>query len=239
MSILIKLASRSRPSKFFRALQNIKNQTQGEYKVLVSADSDDKTMNNRQMIRHVSTLKNVAMYFGEHCTKIEAINRDMDKVEGWDILVNFSDDFQIVRRGWDRILRTQVAERWPGSTDWFAHYTDSYVHEALPTISIMGRDYFLRDNYIYHPSYKSFSCDAESFYVAKARGCHHYFAERLFKHEHPANNRRLRNDSLYKINSFHSTHDVKNYYERLNNNFYLDIPGPHDWDQYKTNGVHI
>jgi hypothetical protein len=233
--ILIKLASRSRPLKFVKALQNIKTMTQGDYKVLVSADSDDRTMNNKQMIRHVSLLKHVEMYFGDHQTKVEAINRDLDKVNDWDILVNFSDDFQIVTRGWDRILRDQVSNKWPGSTDWYAHYSDNYTHDALPTISIMGRDYFNRAGHIYHPSYKSFSCDAEQFYVAKARGCYHYFPERLFKHEHPANNRKLKNDVLYKLNSYHTPHDVKNYFERLNNDFYLDIPGPHEWDQYKTN----
>src|SRR5688572_4117200 len=117
--ILVKLASRSRPLKFTRALQNIKNMSQGPYKILVSADRDDKTMNNRGMIRHVSLQKNVEMYFGDHQTKVEAINRDMDKVSDWDILVNFSDDFQIVTRGWDKILRAQVSNKWPGSTDWY------------------------------------------------------------------------------------------------------------------------
>lgn len=232
--ILIKLASRSRPQKFVRALQNIKNMSVGEYKILVSADTDDKTMNNRGMIRHVSLQKNVEMYFGQHVNKVEAINRDIEKVKDWEILVNFSDDFQIIHRGWDRILRTRVSERWPGSTDWYAHFSDNYVHEALPTISIMGFDYHQRDKHIYHPSYKSFSCDAEQMYVAMARGKYCYFTDMLFKHEHPANNRKLKNDSLYKINSYHSEHDVKNYFIRLNNDFDLNLPGPHPWDKYKT-----
>ena len=208
----------------------------GDYKVIVSADLDDKTMNCPQMIRHVDRFPQVKMFFGPHHSKIEAINRDMDKSGEWDILVNMSDDFQIVTRNWDRMIRDMASERWPGSLDWFMHVSDGYVHEALPTISIMGRDYFLRDGHIYHPSYKSFSCDSEAFYVALARGCHHYFPNRMFKHEHPANNRKLKNDSLYKVNAIHSHDDVRNYFERLNNDFYLNLPGPHPWDQHKTNG---
>lgn len=232
--ILIKLASRSRPNKFVRVLQNIKQTTVTPYQVIVSADADDRTMNCPQMRKFVDSQPKVKMYFGAHCCKIEAINRDIEKADGWDILVNMSDDFQIIARGWDNILRQAVTQRWPGSTDWFAHFSDGYVHDALPTISIMGYDYYQRDKHIYHPSYKSFSSDAEAFFVALARGKHHYFNHRLFKHEHPANNRRLKNDSLYKINAGYSTDDVRNYFERLNNDFYLDMEGPFPWDQYKT-----
>lgn len=232
--ILIKLASRSRPMKFMKVLQNIKQMSTTPYKVIVSADLDDRTMNNPQMKKHVSALKNVQIFYGEHACKIEAINRDIDKAGEWDILVNMSDDFQIIRRGWDDILRQRVNQQWPGSKDWFAHFSDFYVHEALPTISIMGSDYFKRDGYIYHPSYKSFSCDSEAWFVAKARGRHHYFGDSLFKHEHPANNKRLKNDVLYKLNAIYSKDDVRNYFERLNNDFYLNIPGPFPWDQYKT-----
>jgi hypothetical protein len=232
--ILIKLASRSRPNKFVKTLQNIKQMTVMPYQVLVSADSDDRTMNCPQMIKYISQQQRVKMYFGAHCCKIEAINRDIEKAGDWDILVNMSDDFQIVTRGWDKILRQAVLEKWPDTLDWFAHFSDGYVHEALPTISIMGREYYERDKYIYHPSYKSFSSDAEAWFVALARGKHHYFPHRLFKHEHPANNRKLKNDTLYKVNAIHSDGDIKNYFERLNNDFELNLPGPFPWDQYKT-----
>lgn len=231
--ILIKLASRSRPTKFIRVLENIKRTTLGPYKVIVSADDNDRTMNNKQMIKHVSQQKNVEMFFGPHSTKVGAINRDMDKAGEWEILVNMSDDFQIVRHGWDNVLRMRIKERWT-NTDYFAHFSDGYVHDKLPTISIMGHDYYQRDKYIYNPCYKSFSCDAEAFYVAIARNCYHYFPDVLFKHEHPGNNRRLKTDVLYKINSYHTSHDTTTYFQRLNNDFDLNIPGPHPWDKFKT-----
>lgn len=233
MKILIKLATRSRPNKFVKVLQNIKQTTLNDYTVLVSADTDDKTMNNLQITRYLKAFPNVQIYYGQHCCKIEAINRDVEKVSDWDILVNMSDDFQITTRGWDKILRARVRNKWPNSLDWFAHFSDGYVHDTLPTISIIGRTYYERDKYIYHPSYKSFSCDAEAWYVAIARGCHHYFPDKLFRHNHPANNRSLKGDALYRNNAAYSTDDVRNYFMRLNNDFDLNLPGPHPWDAYK------
>lgn len=233
--ILIKLATRSRPNKFVKVLQNVKQMTHGDYKMIVSADNDDRTMNNPQMLKFIKQYPKVQMFYGDHCCKIEAINRDVEKVNDWTILVNLSDDFQITTRGWDTILKTRVEQKWPGTTDWFAHFSDGYVHEVLPTISIIGREYYQRDGYIYHPSYRSFSCDAEAWFVALARGRHHYFNDQLFKHNHPANNRMLKSDSLYKMNAIYAKDDVSNYFNRLNNDFELNIPGPHPWDKFKTN----
>lgn len=237
MKILIKLATRSRPNKFVKVLQNIKQTTVGDYSVLVTADTDDRTMNNIQMARYLKAFPKVQIYYGPHCCKIEAINRDVEKIADWDILVNMSDDFQIITKGWDNILRTRVKSKWPDSLDWFAHFSDGYVHDALPTISIIGRTYYERDGYIYHPSYKSFSCDAEAWYVAIARGCHHYFPDKLFRHNHPANNRLLKGDVLYKLNAAYSSDDVRNYFQRLNNDFDLNLPGPHPWDAYKHDAI--
>lgn len=239
MKILIKLATRSRPNKFVKVLQNIKQTTVGDYRLLISADSDDKTMNNPQMLRYLKSYPKAVIYFGNHNCKIEAINRDVEKIHDWDILVNMSDDFQIITRAWDNIIRQRVQSKWPGSLDFFAHFSDGYVHDRLPTISIMGRTYYERDGYIYHPSYKSFSCDAEAWYVAMARGCHCYFPDKLFRHNHPGNNRMLKGDVLYRINAIHSKDDVTNYFQRLNNDFELNLPGPHPWDAYKKNATTI
>lgn len=235
MKFLIKYASRGRPNLFARAIHNIRNTiATKDYEVLISADENDKTMNNPQVRKFCAQTKNLKIVYGESTSKVCAINRDMDQALPWDILINMSDDMQWRVRGWDRKIIQQTQSVWGDSLDWFANFNDGYVGPALATMSIMGREYYERDNYIYHPSYKSFSCDAEQMYVAVSRGRYRYFPECLFKHEHPGNNRRIKKDFLYKINSLHSAHDVKNYFERLNNDFYLDIPGPHVWDQYKT-----
>jgi len=235
--MLIKFASRSRPQQFVRAMGNIRTTTLGPYRIIVSADSDDRTMNNPQIQQYVSSSRfpGAKIFYGPSQGKIAAINRDMEHAGEWNILVNFSDDMQFVVRGWDNLLRRKVQSVWASSLDWFAHFNDGYVGDKLPTMSIMGRDYYQRDGHIYHHSYKSFSCDAEAMYVAMARGRHHYFRDILFKHQHPANDpRKIKSDTLYRANAQLGRPDAANYFERLNNNFYLDIPGPHVWDKYKT-----
>lgn len=235
MRFLVKYASRGRPTLFARAIHNIKNTIQTkEYEILISADEDDRTMNNPQIRKFIAQTPHLKIVYGRSTSKVCAINRDMDQASPWDILVNMSDDMQFRVRGWDKKIIDGSRSVWGDSLDWFGHWNDSYIGSALSTMSIMGRTYYQRDNYIYHPSYKSFSCDAEAFLVALARKKHHYFPEVLFKHEHPANNKMVKKDLLYKINANHSSGDVKNYFDRLNNDFYLDIPGPHIWDEFKT-----
>jgi hypothetical protein len=110
------------------------------------------------------------------------------------------------------------------------------VKDALATMSILGKKYYDRDGYIYHPSYKSFSCDAEAFFVAKTREKHQYFDQILATHQHPSN-AKIPNDDLYHKNSLHTPADTKNYWDRLHNDFGMKEEGyspPFAWDKYKT-----
>lgn len=235
MRILIKYATRGRPNMFVKAISNIRNTIfTKDYEVLISADDDDRTMNNPQMRKYCNQTPRLKIVYGLSNSKVCAINRDMEQASSWDILVNMSDDMVFKVRGWDKKIILNAQHVWPNTLDWYAHWSDGYVHAALPTMSIMGIDYFKRDNYIYHPSYKSFSCDAEQMYVAMARGRYHYFPEVLFHHQHPGNSKRFKVDGLYRQNARLSEHDIKNYFERLNNDFELNLPGPFPWDQYKT-----
>ena len=117
--------------------------------------------------------------FGVSKSKVDAINRDVPRY-GWDILVNVSDDQIFTRKGFDQV----IAEHCGPNT--FLHLPDGHVNELLPTMSIMGRDYYNRFGYIYHPDYVSLWCDNEAMDVAKALGCHKYVDEHIFVHEHPA-----------------------------------------------------
>lgn len=228
MKILIKYATRGRPEWFRRTIANIVNTISSDnYVILVSVDMDDATMHDRSIVRFCNAHEKVMVVGSKKSrSKIEAINRDMEFVNDWDILVNMSDDMHFTVKGWDNIIRQRVKEVWGDSLDWFAHFNDGYTKDALPTMSIMGREYYERDGYIYHPSYRSFSCDAEAMYVAQMRGKHQYFPEIIFLHQHPAN-MPISNDSTYIRNSLHTDHDTKNYFERLAR--YFDEPTGHEF----------
>lgn len=227
MNILINFATRSRPDKFKHVMDHLRRFTAEPEKiiVLIKADEDDQSMNQPKVWAYLNeftreTRIRTHITYGERSSKIGAINRDINLIKGWDVLVNISDDMLPNTPEWDNVLRTNVRRVW-ADTDFFAHFNDGRVNEALCTLSIIGRAYYRRDGYVYHPLYKSFSCDAEAMYVAMMRGKHHYFPEVLFRHDHAAYVKNA-NDQLYRENSKHSNHDTKLYFERLNQ--YFGIP---------------
>ena len=224
MRYLIKLATRGRRSKFIQTINNILTTIKTDnYLILVSADTDDEQMNCDEVRLWCSQFTRVKLMFGKSDSKIHAINRDMEQAGEWDILINMSDDMTFLAHGWDRVILRDAIEHWGGSLDWFAHYNDGYVQHRLPTMSIMGVDYFNRFGYIYEPGYRSFSCDAEAMYVAMMLGRHRYFPEIIFKHIHPANTNEVKNDHTYRINSLHTPHDTEYYFSRKRQCFMIEV----------------
>ena len=161
--ILYKLATRSRPERFKQTLNSILNNSSSyNFMVLVSIDDDDESM---QMVSKEIDHPNVVFISGVSYNKIHAINRDVEKASDyadWKILVNISDDMLITSKDFDKVVRSAFEE----SLDIFLHLPDGFTNEKLPTMSIMGKNYYERFNFIYHPSYKSVWCDNEAMEVA-------------------------------------------------------------------------
>lgn len=189
--ILYKFATRSRPDKFVSGVENIINLSADKtnFKILVSADTDDKTMYNKDVVSRIKPHIEsglVEIHYGTSKNKIDAINRDMDKSGEWDILVNFSDDMAFVSLGFDDVIRNDMKAYFPNLSG-NLHYNDGFQKERISTMSIFGRGWYNRFNYIYHPDYKSLFCDEEYTYIAKKLGKMKYIEGIIFKHYHPAN----------------------------------------------------
>jgi len=184
MKILYKFPSRSRPHKFFAALDNIiQYASHDDYFILVTADIDDPLMFNDEVKNRVAGYDKVKIYYGTSLHKVDAINRDMAFHTDWDILINMSDDMQFIRYGFDtEIIKDFQSFR---SLDLLLHYPDQKAWFAMITMAIMGKDYYLRDGYIYNPVYKSLFCDNEQMEVAQMRGRYKYIKKRLFNHNNP------------------------------------------------------
>lgn len=226
MKILIKYATRSRPEQFLMALRNIKS-TIGydNYTVLVSCDYNDTSMSDHVINEARFLIHNIQFYKGGNTSKIEAINADMDKApDDWELLINMSDDMQFTQFNWADKIIAHIRSIWSSGTDFFAHFNDGFVGHKLPTMSIMGRQYYERDKYIYYPEYKSFSCDAEAMFVAMMRGVYHYFNEVLFNHIHPDNTRKFAYDQLYRTNGKYEDHDTILYFSRRRCFFFENNP---------------
>lgn len=223
MKILFKFCSRSRPYKFFAALDSLVNNlsNKNDYHVLCSFDFDDVTMNDGAVTGRLKTYKNVSYHFGDSKNKIQAINADLDKAPEFDILVNFSDDQRFLIQGFDDIIRKDMSEAC-NDLDMFLHYPDSHAKDRLPTMSVIGSTYFNRTGYIYHPTYVNVYSDNEAMDVAKILGKHKFINKNIYDHYHPAWGTEQMDD-LYRIseNPISYAIDRDNYEKRKAANFYL------------------
>jgi len=180
MKILFKLATRSRPEKAKKSIDNIiENCNSDNFLILLSVDKNDDSMTDFKY-EHTK----VFIERGYSKNKIDAINRDIEKYTDWDILINTSDDMVFEVKGFDDIIRNDFN----GNLDQVLHYSDGFQHSNIMTMSIMGVDYYNRFKYVYHSDYKSLWCDAEATEVAYLMNKYKYMGDRniIFRHHHPA-----------------------------------------------------
>ena len=182
MRILFKYTSRSRRSNFLRGYDSILNKiaNKEDYHILISVDRDDQSMYPLPVLDG-----NYTFVVGNSKNKIDAINRDINEFDyDWDILINMSDDMIFTKKGFDDIIRAEFYNDF----NQYIHYNDGNQKCNVCTMHIVGRNYYDRFKYIYHPDYISLWCDVENDIVAKQLGCYKYMGDnlKLFKHLHPA-----------------------------------------------------
>ena len=159
MKLLYNFASRSRPDKLFGVLDNITNLSKHDnYEIIITADLDDSSMYNREVIDKINTYTKVKIFFGTSKNKIDAINKNVAFFGEFNILVNISDDQLFLIDGFDLEIIKDMQEFFP-DTDGFLHYPDSHAKEKLPTMSIMGKKYFDRTGKIYNEKFSNVYCD--------------------------------------------------------------------------------
>lgn len=222
MNLLIKLPSRERPSKLMSTITAYQNmRTNPDTKFLITLDEDDSRCNTKEMHNYLAMWGNLTVVWGRSESKIHAVNRDLnDYVGKWDVLLLASDDMIPVVKGYDDIILQDMAKYY-ADTDGVLWYSDGYVGNRLNTLSILGRKYYERDRYIYHPSYKSLWSDNEFTEVANLRGRQTYIDRVIIEHRHPMNSRQVAMDGLYKKNESYFNIDKKTYLSRKEINFGL------------------
>ena len=209
--ILYKLTSRSRPAKMYKAYKSVVDNAELNWVMILSVDTDDSVTLNSDEFKQMQWDKRVSIHVGTSKSKVEAINRDMPK-NGWDILVNLSDDQEFTQYGFDEVIREHCG------LDTFLHLPDGHVNELLPTMSIMGNEYYNRFGYIYHPDYVSLWCDNEAMDVAIELNRHVYLNQHLFEHKHPVWGFG-QTDSLGRRNDIYYRQDERTYIKRKNLGF--------------------
>ena len=208
--ILFKFPTRSRPDKFKAAINNITSLATGPYQIIVTADADDQTMFNYAMMRWVGEQPNTVIRYGTKVNKIEAVNRDIP-ADGWDILVVMSDDMVFTKKGFDE----DITAAFDGNYDQLVHFPDGYVDHKLVTLPIIGRHYYERYGYVYHPDYKSLWCDNEQMAVAIRDGCYSYFNQNIYRHDHPAWTGSAVDDQLKETQAFYREDEITYHRRKL------------------------
>jgi hypothetical protein len=187
-------------------------------KIIVTCDIDDVDMNQPHVKEVLGSYDNVKVCYGENKSKIEAINADLDG-ESFDIILLASDDMTPLKKGYDTIIKQKMVEHYP-DTDGVLWFNDGYQGNKLNTLCILGKKYYDRFNYIYHPEYLSVWCDNEFMSVGNILGKQTYFNEVIIQHQHPDwgfGNR----DSIHTLNSKNESRDRELYIKRKKINFEL------------------
>jgi len=221
MKLLIKFPTRNRKTKFLTTLRKYYNFLSKKNNVtfLITIDEDDLEMNNDFVKEILNTYDNLIYFYGDSKTKIEAVNKDLDKIKDWDIVLLASDDMIPVAKGYDDIIINEMKTNFP-DTDGVLWFNDGYQGNKLNTLSILGKKYFERFGYIYYPEYKSVWCDNEFMSVANILGKQKYFDNIIIKHEHPDwgfGNR----DQIHNINFKNESSDKLVFNKRTSTNFDL------------------
>lgn len=219
--ILIKYPTRSRPQLFLKTLSEYvaKASDNRNNQYLISCDEDDRTMTDAIIKQAEQIHSKVIVFRGPGSNKIEACNRDIERVAEWDICLLISDDMKVIEDGWDRIIRDKFEESFP-DTDGCLWFFDGFQAE-LCTLSCVGRKYYDQFKYLYHPSYKSFFCDNEFTDIAMREGKMKFIHRPLVLHQHPSWGKGVAYDDLYYRNDRYWTDDQLNYSRRKAQGFPL------------------
>ena len=205
--LLLKYPTRQRPTQFVETL--------GEYysklarpdlaEVVVTCDNDDRTMQQYRDIPYI--------HYGDHKTKVQAINADVDKAASpWDIVLLVSDDMIPQVHGFDDIIRRAMAQHY-ADTDGELWFYDGR-QDRINTIQCVGRKRYDHLGYLYHPAYTSLWCDNEATDVGLRDGKLAFIRECIIKNESPDWGGRQKSDILYRRNNKFYKSDRKIYEDR-------------------------
>ncbi len=164
MKFLFKYPSMGRPDWFKKTLEKYYSMLSGnhKYEFVVSLNSNDATMNNASMKRFMDMQMSLCYFYGNHKTKIDACNANLEGRD-FDILFLISDDMIPIVPGFDIIIAEEMEKHFP-DMDGALHFPDGYNNtseDSAITLTIIGKKLYDRIGYIYHPDYKSFFCDNE------------------------------------------------------------------------------
>jgi hypothetical protein len=187
MKLLVKFPTRGRKEQFFSTFNRFHDLAiTDDISFLVSIDRSDEVMNSPEILESLSYYVNTTVKVGESSNKIDALNRDLDAYDSpWDIVILAADDTVPCVLGYDKRIIDEMKARYP-DTDGVLFFNDGFWGRQLNTQCILGKKYYERFGYIYHPGYNYVWCDNDFMQLADLLGKQTYFDQVIIKHEHPS-----------------------------------------------------
>lgn len=223
MKLLIKFPTRGRRKQFFSTFNKFHDLAiTDDVSFLVSLDRSDPEMNNPETLESLSYYVNTTVVVGESTSKIDALNRDLDSYnKHWDIVLLAADDTVPCTLGYDKKIIDAMEENYPDG-DGVLFFNDGFWGRQLNTQCILGRRYYQRFGYVYHPGYKYVWCDNEFMTLADLLGRQTYFDQVIIRHEHPTIIGSGETDFVHAKNEDHDQIDKKFFEQRKASLFGID-----------------
>lgn len=217
MKISIIHPSRNRPKEAFETACKWRDNADLGFEYILSLDNDDKALPD-----YLKLFDNFG-HTAKGCTydnksAIEAINKAA-KIATGDLLIVISDDFSCTEH-WDTKLRNYMFANNTGFD--FVAKTNDGIQPTLVTLPIMGRTYYERYGYIYHPDYLHMFCDQEMTAVAIMTG-KYIKIPMLFEHLHYSIGK-FEKDAISVRNDSTWAQGEALFHERLKTNFGIENP---------------
>jgi len=219
--ILIKMPTLNRPDSLIKSLDSFYQNKSGRFEIsfIISANSNDLNTNNKSVRNKIKEYEGAKIFFGNHKNKVESYNADIGKTD-FDIIIAASDDMVVVEKDYDEIIIKNMEKYFPDTDGvlWF----DTGENNITDTLSIMGKKYYERFNYVYNNCYNGYYCDDEFTRVAFKLGRLRRINKKIIVHEIP-HHLEMSNDDTYLKSLVHGTRDKAMYKIRKKAQF--DIPG--------------
>jgi len=238
MKLVVKIPTRERGLSFVN--RYIDNLTNLNTIIWLTLDADEwADIDHQQIAEEIGfpNSLNVLYTIGKTESKIHAYNRDIDLITerfDWDIMMVGSDDMWPEQKGFDQMIIDDMQKHFPDSDGclWYntedsetelksrfnganiKFGTERWQRNWICMLPIVGRKYYNRFGYIYHPSYKSFWCDNEFTHVARKMKKIQPVNRTCIQHQHPSWGAGQPKDSLYIKNNSNWEADQSNFQER-------------------------
>jgi hypothetical protein len=225
MNLLLKYPTKGRPEKFKQTLKKYLECIEYDNVRIVVTINKDDDLSRAALLEVVLNTKmpEGCQVFSDQVeikSKVEAVNHGVKELADWfDVVCVISDDM-IPTKGFDKVIIDRMQKYYP-DTDGALFFNDGYMKDELCTLSVMGKKYFNRFGYIYHPEYVSLFCDDEFTQVGRLLNRMIYIDKVIIKHEHYFHNKSIPNDQLYAYNNSFYQRDKVIFNNRKQRNFDL------------------